>query len=269
MTHAPYLPYDPEPDASFNFNTIEIWEKEPLEILYHYTSASGALGVIGDNALRASSVAMLNDTGEFSHGEAFIASRWRQVKGSPAFSGWEGAMSRFLAYISQTTVGIGNYYACCASTQLNSLSQFQLYGSYVVHVDASPFLRAKRCPGTANEDEPGGADETPLPDSRAFHWRRVRYSLQDQTHLADITIYRLYNILEMFLGSSENDVDFARLSPTSLAMATYAYAEGACFMKHESFRDEHEARYVVEVDIRGIKLCEFVTADMGSPHTSS
>ncbi|MFT2752665.1 hypothetical protein [Clavibacter sp. Sh2088] len=247
---APYLPYDPSPDASFNFNTIEIWEKEPLEALYHYTSAMGALGILSSNSLRATSVAMLNDTGEFSHGAAFIASRWEQVKDDPAFNGWQDAMSEFLLYIAQTTVSVGNYYVCCASTEKNSLSQFQLYGSYVLHLDAAPFLRPRR---VAEESQIKHTNRSEVSDLAAreqlFHWRRVRYSQRDQTHLADITIHRIYNVLEMFKGSADAEVDFASLQPTPLSMARDAYAEGACFMKHESFKDENEARYVVELEI--------------------
>jgi hypothetical protein len=251
MTLAPYLPYDPAPDASFNFNTVEIWEKEPLNVLYHYTNAAGALGVLGTKSLRASSVAMLNDTGEFSHGAAFITSRWEQVKDDPAFSGWQEAMSAFLAFIAETTVSIGNYYVCCASTEKNSLSQFQLYGSYVLHLDAAPFLQAERTARYTAQAEgaPPQDKGKAAPETQFFHWRRVRYSQRDQTHLADITLQRLYNILEMFLGSPDQDADFTLLDQRPLAMARDAYAEGACFMKHESFFNEHEARYVVELDI--------------------
>ena len=41
---------------------------KPDELLYHYTDQNGLLGIIGDQAFRATDIRFLNDTEEFEHG---------------------------------------------------------------------------------------------------------------------------------------------------------------------------------------------------------
>jgi hypothetical protein len=50
----------------------QLW-RDPPEVLYHYTTGDGLLGIIRDNAVRLSNARYLNDRKEVAHGSSLIA----------------------------------------------------------------------------------------------------------------------------------------------------------------------------------------------------
>jgi hypothetical protein len=56
--------------------------RDEIGIVWHYTDAGGALGIIDSGTLRATSAAMLNDTAELFHGLDLIDEIWKGGNGS-------------------------------------------------------------------------------------------------------------------------------------------------------------------------------------------
>lgn len=103
-----------------------------VDIVWHYTDAGGAIGLISSGEVWATSMNCLNDTEEFAHGIRLLED---EVLPLALDSRWVHLIQKeFMRNAVQLARGSADdepLYAFCASAQPDSLSQWRGYGSGV------------------------------------------------------------------------------------------------------------------------------------------
>jgi len=164
-------------------------ERVNSEIIYHYSSAGGMLGLLKDRALQASSISMLNDSGELRHGIDILSNVWKSKLGlgrkSEVLARW---MS--LAKNQLSTRQIPEAYIACGSLSGDLQPLFLLYGSYAVGFSPQSEL--------TKEIGDGSEDVNLAPEFR-FGWRKVVYQKSEKVRLGE----KLFDKLTL-LSESEN-----------------------------------------------------------------
>jgi len=205
------------------------------EVIWHYTDAPGALGVIGSGTLWATSIAFLNDRQEYDYGLAFM----REVDELVQASRYVHPLQKLYlksCLIAATAPNVAlRTFVTCASEAGDSLAQWRAYGSsagYSLGLDPrAPALLL--CEGA---DDEGFAYSTVVSD-----WHRVVYEPDEQRKLATETIALV--LLGAPHPSEPTGVPYADAVDMSAAhiVATAAY------IKHPSFVEEQEVRAVLSV----------------------
>lgn len=99
--------------------------KLPSVILYHYTSGSGVLGIVGSDSLWATKIHFMNDHSEFKHAIGIAKAELnglREGRKGDNFSQVAVALSQVL----ESSAGLGLFVACF-SEDYDSLSQWRGY----------------------------------------------------------------------------------------------------------------------------------------------
>lgn len=223
---------DKDPFSNFRYGRYieKIMPKRYTDgLIWHYTSAEGALGIISEGALRASSVSLLNDAAEIEHGISLISSEWQRNRTNQVFN--SEFISNLLEFTSNRLAAseISDSYVACASTQGESHSEFLLYGSYAVGF--SPITPLTKLPNT---DFRSRTSEN-VGDFRVG-WRLVIYDDDKKLKLIQ-KLFIVLTRLAKFCQHPQYEPD------CDACIAAYeCIIRCAVYMKHQSFTHEREVR---------------------------
>lgn len=190
--------------------------------VWHYTSVTGALGIIENRELWASSVVTLNDSDEILHGLALITEfLGRQERGAAVdlMSTWvRDARAKLDAF------DLADSYVLSASLDGESQTQFALYGKYAVGLNSGMRLTKAT------------ASEGVVPMEAAFElgWRRVLY---DDDAKAE-HVGRLFQVLGGFAAMQLKDDHRPDIYVTAIDFIVRV----AAHLKHRRFAHEEEVR---------------------------
>jgi hypothetical protein len=213
--------------------------------IWHYTSADGALGIIGGRVLWASSAATLNDTGELFHGLELIERHLDDGRTSDR----DQLVDEWVRHARAQLTGsrLVDTYILCASLDGDSQTQFALYGKYAVGLN--PEMRMTKV----------AAPEGVVPMDAAFDmgWRRVLYdSTKKQRHVAKVT--------EIVGGLAASYLE--EENPYASVAAFECLIRAAAFLKHEQFAHEREVRLVGQAEATGATIHFRVREDVIVPY---
>ena len=209
------------------------------DMIWHYTSLAGALGILSTNTLHLGSARMLNDTGELDYGLTFIQRRLEAlITADRRFA----AFAKQLRWIVEGAAADDEeIFVGCASTQADSLSQFRGYGVYAICANAGMALR------TANSVDEDYSMVTAI-DEFVSEWRPVIY----ETKRAHQHVDRVLDALLVQCREWPTDDDDAEMIESLLASARVTAC--AAFLKHPAFSDEHEVRIIASADLRSTSV---------------
>jgi len=201
------------------------------DVLYHYTSAKGILGIVKSGALRASNFSYLNDYTEISCGVEVVQKTMDERRNTKEST----ATRKFFDYVLKTLKDIGqglDFYLFCLSDRADILSQWRAYGStkrgrFSIGFDAEALL---------------GFDLVP---------RRVLYDLDKQKREISRLIDSAIEVLKT--SSSPEFAEFVAEKFTRRVISEL------CVFKDQAYVEEQEWRLVQFVERKDKKI-EFETA---------
>lgn len=100
------------------------FSKPPPEVLYHYTSQAGLMGIVESKSIWATKLQYLSDAAEFAYAIGLLESEVRQRESKS-----EGRVRNLLQQVSERLKGIAsiNIFVCGFSEDGNLLSQWRAY----------------------------------------------------------------------------------------------------------------------------------------------
>lgn len=221
--------------------------------VWHYTDATGLLGILNSGQLWATASLALNDASEVSYGERLIRDVWAAANKD----GLPEACRRYTEYaldFAFDDFAAEGLFSVSASLDGDLLSQWRSYGGadgFAIGIDAESPL-APILPGSLNpiemppETAPNEAGfhivfDPTQPPSQLFvvpEWSAVRYDLGSQYALATA-------VLQDTIQSTPGPRDWEeRIGEwPSHVVSTRSYLlHAAALMKHPAFVDEREVR---------------------------
>lgn len=195
-------------------------------VVWHYTRAPGALGIIEGKSLHAASISLLNDSGELFHGIDVIRQYFRD---KPTDLPQEKLTSSWFRHAAESLVEakVRNSFVVSASESGELQPLFLLYGSYAIGINSRAGL---------TKDLADVGAEYKLDPSFEFGWRRVIYA-QDRKL---IVCQQLYAAL-IELAKLDSDLRFNKNCERCL-LAQEAIFQVAVYFKEESSSHEKEVR---------------------------
>jgi hypothetical protein len=200
--------------------------------VWHYTNTEGVLGILTDNAIRASSIRSLNDSAEFSYGATLISQEWSAK--SDAYS--NASEVSMLLHQAQARFRPADAFVVCASSKARSLSQWRAYGSYAIGINTEVSLQVQVDTGPKAELAQWTEARGELQKAVRAGWRPVVYDPEEQRLLADRLFDALNEIAPAHTGDGSEE------SRRSYLIAMDLYYSAIAYLKHEAFADEHEVR---------------------------
>jgi hypothetical protein len=208
------------------------WLQVPLpppvtdEIVFHYTTAIGLLGIISSDELWASSALALNDLSEITYGLDVLREAADGRKDTPG--------TLLQAMLEEGTFDFlrGGAYFLSASLSRDSLTQWVGYAGqqgYALGIDTSCRLAPRALGNSTSANTP---DFTNI---GASGWRRVVYQREAQlTAVREVLDFcNTHKLLQEPLHAARNALNFfGTLLPQ---------------FKHPSFTDEREVRFISDV----------------------
>lgn len=203
------------------------------DIVWHYTDAGGAIGLISSGEVWATSMNCLNDTEEFAHGIRVLED---EVLPLALDSRWVHPMQkefmRDAVQLARESADVAPLYAFCASEQPDSLSQWRGYGSGVSY--AVGFSVDREIMAMVDTE----MDPRRLPRSGPWaSWGRVLYSVQEQR---DLLMRGLSFCAAATIGPDEEE----EMPGQAVVQASGVLIGLIAYCKHDAFRDESEVRMV-------------------------
>jgi hypothetical protein len=199
--------------------------KDELGIVWHYTNAAGALGIIESGTLWATSAAMLNDTDEFNHGMRLVDEIWAGQRDRSNYldiiDSWLRIARSKLDFFHRA-----DSYVVCASRVGNSYGQFKDYGEYALGLSSFTPLEKVVAPVI-----PPGV--VPLRAAFELGWRTVLYD--DETKKEHV-VKLLGELSELASIEALGHQDEVHLAALECVFRSVAY------MKAEEFAQEQEVR---------------------------
>lgn len=108
-------------------NVKEILHREPPEVLYHYTTQRGLLGIITEKEMWASHTQYLNDRLEFRHAIEIAKDEILKMKREPRFVDKTAFLDEMESALALRIEGV-NVCVCSFSESGDVLSQWRAYG---------------------------------------------------------------------------------------------------------------------------------------------
>ncbi len=107
-------------------NVKEILHRHPPEILYHYTTQQGLLGIIGQREIWATRTQYMNDDREFRHGVQVVREELSVMKIEPQYHD----KTKLFEEMEEGIEGIESFNVCVCSFSEggDALSQWRAYG---------------------------------------------------------------------------------------------------------------------------------------------
>jgi hypothetical protein len=201
----------------------------PPQMLWHYTSGDGLMGILGEGSLWSTHVSCLNDTGELNYAHGLLLDALReQAEAAVPGSIEDTFLSHVLSNSSRDGAGSSDVFVACLTEKGDDLSQWRSYaggeGGYAVGFNAHWILQ--------------GVD-------KAFRKGiyRVNYKGEDHRQLArrlavsTVTNYLAGRSARQHLPESQWMQSFLTHWSASLTQLGPA-------IKHPAFADEAEWRFV-------------------------
>jgi hypothetical protein len=201
--------------------------KAPVTV-YHYTTSSGFVGILSEEAMWASHASFLNDESEVSYSVEQISQALNWAKSVYAVS--HPQHIDFIARVIQDAASAGNImprFIVAFSTKRDHLSQWERYSGkfgFSVGIRTRTFLEA-------NSETDG-------------IFTRVLYSSRNQQSTLQAILRLIFDHASEDVPSGSSNEDF---QAWAIDRSHRLFLASLCF-KHESFRDEHEWRYLVGVE---------------------
>lgn len=203
----------------------------PPETLWHYTSATGLLGIIDSGTLFATQVSCLNDTSEYQ----YLADLMRQEaeeRATRQSDPWRKELySRTVQLLGERQVASANAFVICLSASRDDLGQWRGYGgdacSFAIELDVRRLME-----GLALR----GGNTMPM---------RVRYDEEEHREALTMLLDSWEESMRSIWGKAEEEVD-GWLKSFGLGYAQLASLMHA-MVKHRSFHSEKEYRIYTEL----------------------
>jgi hypothetical protein len=185
------------------------------QVIYHYTSPEGLLGIVEKNEFWMSDYSFMNDAEELTYGLALAKQRFEKCAQALPFAAdllrkWGNPSD-----LSDLRVCVGSF-----SLRGDSLSQWRAYGSIAVGFEVGPLMFGY---------------------NNSVRMNRVIYEPEKQERFIDLMAH---------LSASAYAEDKKNLPAAEVARIYGIRGEGetllevTAFFKHPTFADEHEARIV-------------------------
>lgn len=187
------------------------------QLIYHYTSQDGLLGIIQEKILRVSSIRHLNDSAEFIYAIEIVRS-WLTSYGEsdPTWEEFIERMPKYFDIVKEVDCQVGSF-----SEERDQLSQWRAYtGGGVGYSIGFDFGMLKA-----------------FADAQGFELIRCLYKRDEHNELADRVVKKVQKTL------NEHSVDGA------LAVCAHEVLGIAPRVKHPSFAEEREWRLTREVNL--------------------
>jgi hypothetical protein len=208
------------------------------DLVWHYTSAAGALGILQSGVLWLSAISVLNDAEEMQYGMRLIRERWESHQ---AYQRHGSRLEPLLHWAADEPTD--DLFVACASTSQRSLSQYRAYGSYSLGINAGVALKVKYDDQHVEFTTPS---ETEASITLRNGWRPVQYEAGQQLEIIDQLFDVLASSSEAAPETSFNDEDDAAMfNAVVIAQITSV----AAFLKHPDFAEENEVRLLGALDI--------------------
>jgi len=192
-------------------------------LVWHYTDQSGALGMIQNGEIWATSAESLNDAGELHYGVRQIIQEAEEAT-LTARGHWKSRLKELVSALQTPSASSGRVFVACASTMQDSLSQWRAYGGDQTGCALGLEARSKLAViGTQSGDIP-----VTRQSASCRGWLQVEYALEAQRTMARDALA----IALRFAGRCSTEDLVSELLVTALCL------------KHPAFHDEREVRYV-------------------------
>lgn len=224
-----------EPSEEGHWLPIPQPPRPSVERVWHYTDAAGAIGLITDSEVWATSVGSLNDTAEFAHGIGVLEEQLSQVLQSRHVHPVQKAFMQNAVDLARASLDVSPLYVFCASEEPDSLSQWRGYGgevSYAVGLDVDGGIMA--VVDEAREPRTLGP-KGPWPQ-----WGKVLYDSEQQRNL-------MLRGLSFCAATTPAPGSVEDRPGLSVHQASGVLIGLSIYCKHEAFRDEREVRLVTTV----------------------
>ncbi len=209
------------------------WQRTRPPVLYHYTDAFGAQGIISSNCLWATATQFSNDLSEIEYAAALgldtIKAAWR---GKKKISSWERVLVEHLVQLFETPLhAFGQPFIVSFCENGDLLSQWRAYGSASGFSMAfSPLYRQ---------------DAVTLISKGGFRTKlnQVIYDEEEQRQRLRHILRRLVELVDGFsfaTTSSKGKSAHVELS----VLLVLEMTDWACAVKHRAFSEEKEWRIV-------------------------
>jgi hypothetical protein len=206
-------------------------ESQPAGYLFHYTTPEGFLGIVQSKEIWATNVLYLNDASELSDAREILRA---ELDSAPLnLLGSAATFSQSIPYYSETLPL--DHFVVSFSEEGDLLSQWRGYGSqgtgFSIGFSASTFVAA----AVREENKSRGSSIL----------RRVKYDLDEKVHMIRKRLAIVRSVLEPHAEQLEPQLnaEFGQLIKIWNQIAA-SFHESLALMKHASFAEEREWRFV-------------------------
>lgn len=216
------------------------WVRVPLppghhgERVWHYTSASGLLGIIEERALWASSPQVMNDLSEVRYGANLLRDVWNGLRQESVPAPCAEYIDYVLDHDFETAVQSSSF-VVSASIEHDLLNQWAHYAGidgFAVGIDTTTTMRT--CGASARKASSGN-----LPVVEG--WHRVIYDESEQREaLKDLLLFTANFTPGGPDDWQEHRPEWRRIAGSSRFILQSLLVQ----LKHRAFADEREVRYI-------------------------
>jgi hypothetical protein len=215
--------------ADTNARVLEPWlgeHAEVPEVLYHYTSAEGLIGILQSRSIWLTDLRYMNDSSELQYARTLVEAR---IENKRATDGLSTTQQEFLRRVQMTFDPFkhgSSVFAASFCEAGNLLSQWRAYrgrgGGYAIGIDFFHTLRFL---------------------SRPSVLRRVVYDKAAQERLLDTVIEQFLITIDTF-STDRPPEDIADFLPIACQHFAAVIGEFLFALKHPDFIEEREWRLV-------------------------
>jgi hypothetical protein len=204
---------------------------DPEKDLWHYSDASGFIGVVTTHSLWATSLGALNDSAEYKHGRELLDQILAAVMDSKFVHPLQKDYLKGIVDISDTTATRPGLFVLCASMAAHSLAQWRAYGGshgHAITLDPKGKLAI-----LSPETKENTVDTIP------HGWKQVLYDTQEQAEL-------ILEALAFVAYSAPFDGRKASRTNESDRAHALVINEALAHCKEPSFAEEQEVRILIQ-----------------------
>ncbi|MHB8870426.1 MAG: DUF2971 domain-containing protein [Thermoleophilia bacterium] len=219
-------------------------DPEPPELIYHYTSAEGVLGILSSGELWATHVGHMNDSSELRYGLDLVLGRLAALdlaKRSEEFFVWSEILQDRLVQLGDRM----DFYLSCFCQKPDLLSQWRAYGGNGVGYAIG--LNARALPA-GNQQPTGAMWARPVDIHPASFFVKVEYSRELHERLVGVLVDVAVQMAhDVFLDPAfvSGDIPLKRETLSELAgLVSGVAASTAIRIKNPAFEEEQEWRLV-------------------------
>ena len=206
---------------------LDPWVKRHTQlpdVLYHYTSADGLIGILTSRSIWLTDLRYMNDLSEMQYSRELLGMRLAERLKQPALS---ETQRDFLTRVSSNVGPFYRVFSASFCEEGNLLSQWRAYrgkgGGYAIGFDFFHVLRLLNRPCVL---------------------RKVVYDENEQVRLFDSVIHEFLAVVQHEVDTNPNREAIASFLPELCQAFKSVIAEFLSSVKHPDFREEQEWRLV-------------------------